>query len=97
MDVLGGARSHVFSVFQKYDINYVDLLGQLGITSEQDDEAKPSRWGKKVAKVVEESKKPGSAVLLLFDNLELLNTSAQALPRALQSAMNRPVAISTYV
>lgn len=91
LDVLGGTRRHVFSVFRELEISYIDLLGVLGVGSEDSLDARPSVWGKKLAQVVDAN--AVGVVLLLFDNIDLLESAALVLPSSMESVMHRPVAV----
>lgn len=79
-------RRTVFGLFQKYDIDYRDVTGLLGIYSTRDASLRSGVAADAVARIIAErkSKSQHGPILVLVDDDETAQCSAQILPKQLR-------------
>lgn len=93
LDTLAGSREYAFSIFHRMSIEYVDLLGRLGIISYKTSETNPAFWGPVAVQILKASVGP---YVFLFDYPPLMSVASESLPSLLRPAIGAEAQVSVY-
>lgn len=91
-DRVAGTRSNAFRIFSSIGATYVDLLGQLKVSSYATTEVSPNYWGRPIFQMISETKVPHGPFLLLFERTEVLMASKGSLAQKCQAVFKTPSA-----
>ncbi|MBF0132163.1 MAG: hypothetical protein HQL75_06200 [Magnetococcales bacterium] len=94
LDVLCGTRANAFKVFKSRSVEYVDLFGQLGITTYQSDDAQPDHWCNKIGEVVPNISTIFGPVLVVFDKQDLLESSVEMIASEFRKLFKHEISLS---
>lgn len=94
LDVLCGSRANAFKVFKSRKVEYVDLFGLLGITTYQADDAQPDHWCNRISEVVPNISTIPGPVLVVFDNQDLLESSASIISSEFRKLFKHEILLS---
>ena len=85
LDFIGGSRAHAFRLFRELDIEYVDVLGRLGIASKDDFSSIDEGKSTGLARWIESQFSGERPLVCVFDDSEVLSKCRSTFSTAISS------------
>ncbi|MFZ6710136.1 hypothetical protein [Undibacterium sp. TC9W] len=88
LDFVASSRAKAFKLFEQCQIDYVDIMGAIGVETYNKEESFPEYWGTLVTSILKEAEIARGPYVFIFDNETILRRSQYVLPPLMMNMAN---------
>jgi len=90
-DILLGSRQYAFSTFAELSATYVDLFGELQISTTRVADVNPRLWSGKLSERIKRAQSSDGPYLFIFDDSSLMDAAKWEVPQMMKTILRKPI------